>query len=84
MELPNNGHIGDEHFVHCSEAVPSLEVEMYIGAGGEQFVHCREVVHSSECPLSEVRKRVKLLYAALCFIRQHIIQYLTLFRQWYI
>ena len=22
--LLNNGHVGDEHFVHCSEVVPSL------------------------------------------------------------
>ena len=29
VEPPNNGHIGDEHFVHCSEVVPSSEVEMY-------------------------------------------------------
>ena len=28
VEPLNNGHIGDEHFVHCSEVVP-LEVEMY-------------------------------------------------------
>ena len=37
MEPPNNGHIGDEHFVHCSEVVTSSEVEMYgqyIGRGG--------------------------------------------------
>ena len=56
VEPLNNGHIWDEHFVHCSEVVPSSEVEMYgqyIGRG-KQFVHCREVVHSSECPLSEV------------------------------
>ena len=36
MEPPNNGHVGDEHFVHCSEIVPYLEVEMYgqyIGRG---------------------------------------------------
>ena len=49
MEPPNNGHVGDEHIVHCSEVVPSSEVEMYgqyIGRG-EQCVHCREVV--SEC-----------------------------------
>ena len=26
MEPPNNGHGGDEHFVHCSEVVPSSEV----------------------------------------------------------
>ena len=52
MEPPNNGHIGDKHCVHCSEVVPSSEVEMYgQQAGGEQFVHCREVVHSSEVPL---------------------------------
>ena len=42
--------------VHCSEVVPSSEVEMYrqLMAGGKQFVHCREVVLLSECPLSEV------------------------------
>ena len=36
MEPPNNGHIGDKHFVHCSEVVPCSEVEMYgqyIGRG---------------------------------------------------
>ena len=36
VEPPNNGHIGDEHFVHCSEVVPYSEVEMYgqyIGRG---------------------------------------------------
>ena len=50
MEPPNNGHGGDEHFVHCSEVVPSSEVEMYgqLMAGGKQFVHCREVVLLSE------------------------------------
>ena len=44
------GHCGDEHFVHCSEVVPSSEVEMYgqLMAGGKQFVHCREVVLLSE------------------------------------
>ena len=29
VEPPNNGHVGDEHFVHCSDVVPSSEVEMY-------------------------------------------------------
>ena len=29
VEPPNNGHVGDKHFVHCSEIVPSSEVEMY-------------------------------------------------------
>ena len=32
---PNNGHVG-EHFLHCSDVVPSSEVEMfrqYIGRG---------------------------------------------------
>ena len=36
VEPLNNGHVGDEHFVHCSEVVPSSEVEMYgqyIGRG---------------------------------------------------
>ena len=49
MEPLNNGHIGDEHFVHCSEVVPSSEVEMYgqCKGRGKQCVHCREVVHSS-------------------------------------
>ena len=56
VEPPNNGHVGDEHFVHCLEVVPSSEVEMYgqLMEGGKQFVHCREVVLLSECPLSEV------------------------------
>ena len=56
VEPPNNGHVGDECFVHYSEFVPSSEVLTCIQllAGGTQFVHCREVVHSSECPLSEV------------------------------
>ena len=56
VEPPNNGHSGDEHFVHCLEVVPSPEVEMYgqLMAGGKQFVHCREVVLLSECPLLEV------------------------------
>ena len=26
VEPPNNGHGGDEHFVHCSEVVPLSEV----------------------------------------------------------
>ena len=56
VEPPNNGHGGDKHFVHCSEVVPSSEVEMYgqLMTGGKQFVHCREVVLLLECPLSEV------------------------------
>ena len=29
VDPPNNGHVGDEQFVHCSEVVPSSEVEMY-------------------------------------------------------
>ena len=29
VEPPNNGHIGDKHFVHCSEVVSLSEVEMY-------------------------------------------------------
>ena len=36
VEPLNNGHIGDEHFIHCSEVAPSSEVEMYghyIGRG---------------------------------------------------
>ena len=39
VEPPNNGHSGDEHFVHCSEVVPSSEVEMYgqLMEGGKQF-----------------------------------------------
>ena len=64
MEPPNNGHGGDEHFVHCSEVVPSLEVEMYgqLMAGGKQFFfHCREVVLLLECPLSEVLLYTKMI-----------------------
>ena len=46
----NLRHVGDEHFVHCSEVVPLSEVEMYgqLMEGGKQFVHCREVVLLSE------------------------------------
>ena len=36
VEPLNNGHVGDEHFVHCSEVAPSSEVEMcgkYVGRG---------------------------------------------------
>ena len=29
VEPPNTGHVGDEHFVHCLEVVPSSEVEIY-------------------------------------------------------
>ena len=55
VEPLNNGHVGDECFVHCSEVVPSSEVTcIQLLAGGTQFVHSREVVHSSECPLSVV------------------------------
>ena len=56
VEPPNNGHVGDECFVHYSEVVPSSEVQTCIQllAVGTQFVHCREVVRSLECPLSEV------------------------------
>ena len=73
VEPPNNGHVGDEHVVQCSEVVPSLEVEMYgqLMEGGKQFVHCREVVLLSECPLSEV-----LLYYLVCI---HTCRLLLLF-----
>ena len=59
VEPLNNGHIRDEHFVHCPEVVPSSEVYRNV-CRGEQFVHCREVVHSSECPLSEVPTQVPI------------------------
>ena len=49
-----NLRIGDEHFVHCSEVVPSSEVEMCGQAVGKQCVHCREVVHFSKRLLSKV------------------------------
>ena len=69
VERPNNGHVGDEQFVRCSEAVALSEVEMYgqLMAGGKQFVHCREVVLLSECPLSEV----------LLYIHVHSLQLYT-------
>ena len=64
VEPPNNGHVGNEHFVHCSEVVPSSEVEMYgqLMEGGKQFVHCREVILLSEFPLSEVLCTYTYLY----------------------
>ena len=49
---PNNGHIGDECFVHYSETEVLTCIQLL--AEGTQFVHCREVVRSSECPRSEV------------------------------
>ena len=54
VEPPNNGQVGDEHIVHCSEVVPSSEVEICMDNNYRLCVHCREAVHSSECPLSEV------------------------------
>ena len=39
MELPNNGQVGDERFVHCSEVVPSSEV-----ASNRQGVNSLSVV----------------------------------------
>ena len=60
----NNGHIGDELFVHCSEVVFCSEANRYVygqyTGRGEQFVHCREVVHSSECLYLEVPLLVKM------------------------
>ena len=38
VEPLNNGHVGDEYFVHCSEVFPSLEVEMYLYIGRGQAV----------------------------------------------
>ena len=69
MEPPNNGHVGDECFVHYSEVFPSSEVLTCIQllAGGTQFVHCREVVRSSECPLSEVPLYIHNLDTAKIF-----------------
>ena len=71
MEPPNNGHVGDECFVHYSEVVPSSEVLTCIQllAGGTQFVRCREVVRSSECPLSEVPLYTHFLSLSLCVFR---------------
>ena len=56
VEPLSNGHVWDEHFVHCSEIVPSSEVEMYgqyIGRGK----HSLSIVgrlSTLQCPLSEV------------------------------
>ena len=33
VEPPNNGHVVDERFVHCSEVVPSSEVYRNVRAG---------------------------------------------------
>ena len=48
---------GGEQCVHCSEVVPSSEVEMYgqYRGRGEQFVHCSEVVPSSEVEMNYYR-----------------------------
>ena len=65
----NNGHVGDKYFVHCSEVVPSSEVEMYgqLMAGNKQFVHCREVVLLLECPLSEFLLYTLVYTWLICF-----------------
>ena len=49
VEPLNNGHVGDECFVHYSEVVPSSEVLtcIQLSAGGTQFVHFREVFRVS-------------------------------------
>ena len=41
----NNGHVGEECYVHYSEVVPSLEVLTctQLLAGGKQFVCCRRL-----------------------------------------
>ena len=58
VEPPNNGHVGDEHFVHCSEVVPSSEVEMYgqLMEGGKQFGFGQEQLKKSpQCSLGQVQ-----------------------------
>ena len=55
VEPLNDGHGGDEHFVHCSEVVPSSEVEMY----GQLMAEASSLsivgrLSSYQCPLSEV------------------------------
>ena len=64
MEPPNNEHVGDEHFVHCSEVVPSSEVEMYgqLMEGGKQFLHCREVVLLSLLEVLLYSKKIQPIY----------------------
>ena len=60
VEPLNNGHGGDEHFVHCSEVVPSSEVYRYVWTvNGSLSIVYREVLLLSECPLLE-----GLLYTA--------------------
>ena len=44
MEPPNNGQVGDEHFVHCSEVVPSSEVEMYGHVYKQGATNCASIV----------------------------------------
>ena len=72
VEPLNNGHIGDEHFVHCSEVVPSSEVEMY-GQYNRQGVNSlsivgrlstlqsvRSAVHKQWDKCRQQRERVKI------------------------
>ena len=44
MEPLNNGQFGDEHFVHCSEVVPSSEVEMCLWTIYRQGVNSLSIV----------------------------------------
>ena len=45
VEPPNNGHIGDNHFVNCSEVVPSSEVEMKQGVNSLGRLSTLQIVH---------------------------------------
>ena len=74
----NNGHVGDERFVHCAEVVRSSVVEMYeqyIGRGEQlKFVNCREFVHSSECRLLGYW-RFHCIFTASCYPSSALIYY---------
>ena len=57
---PNNGQVGDDHSVHCSEVVPYSEVEMY----GQYYIDRGQTVGRG-CPLF----RACIIGASTVFIR---------------
>ena len=56
MEPLNNGHVGDKHFVHCSEVAPSSEVEMYI-----HCILCAFINGGTTCIMSTLSLMVQVV-----------------------
>ena len=66
MEPLNNGHVGDECFVHCSEVVHSSEVEMY-GPIYSRRVNSLSIVGRLSTPKSVHHRRFHCTRAACMY-----------------